>query len=58
MFPLIHTGINGEPTPERLIISANDAVNFKYGNAAFKWRDFIKQQQKQVERKKKNHSHI
>lgn len=45
MFPLMNTDINCEPKPEILIISANDAVNFEYGNTAFKWT-------------KKKHSHI
>lgn len=38
--------------PELLIISANDAVNFEYGNIAFRRTNLIKQQQKQLKRKK------
>lgn len=44
--------------PELLIISANDAVNFEYGNIAFRRTNLIKQQQKQLKRKKNTHSHI
>lgn len=58
MFPPIHPDINREPRPELLIISANDAVNFEYGNIAFRRTNLIKQQQKQLNRKKNTHSHI